>query len=543
MTNRQTNALCTASPENGEDVTVAVFGATSPRGQTWVEIRRGGSSTWVKFVDFADPAVVRRRLATNQILLDGGEWKDLHSKVAKITEFPPAPIIEQPGWSGSYFALPSGEVFAPEQAPAPHLLFEADTRKCLVSGTSVGWRRRVARPLADHPIPCFALMCTFAAPLLILTDRIGNFGFELSGPGGTGKSTLQHLAASVLGAPDDSSEGHYWITLNSTQAGIASALKGHADLPMILDEVALQAPGQRQRGRGAAIQDLAFQLGSGHEKLKHGQPSPASYRTVFLISTNQSLRDLAIAEHAETLDAAADRLMTIAIPRRISGVFEGRPDGFAEIADFAESLINSARHHHGEPFRRFLRKLVQHRADNEESLRTRISEHLASFRNLAGAINAGGSDRRVVDAFGLIMAAGRLAQRYRVLPGNFDCSAAALYCYNLHCVDRNQDSSFVNELIQISRRQGLPWLDKGKLASMTDIQLDRSVAFLHRNRSRQIELLFWPPAFKRLFPDWVRLLRSPQMVGILNGDSDRTTVQRLIRAGRKDRVYCFILPS
>lgn len=523
--------------------TFDVRGATSPRAEHWVEVRHAEKSVWIKFVDFADPASVKRRLAQKLILLGPGDWKALHAQVAELSDFPPMSIIEQPGWNGCYFALPSGEVFAPEDVETPHVLFEPDTRKCARSGSVGAWRRRVAAPLTDHPIPSFGLMLAFAAPLLALSDRIGNFGFELCGTGGCGKSTLQQLVSSALGGPTDGPNGHYWITMDSTRAGIALALQAHADLPMILDEAALHAPGSGQNSRGKAMMDLAFQLASGHEKLKHGQPSPQSYRSIFLISTNQSLRDLAKADHEATLDAAADRLISIPIADdRAGGIFERRPDGFSTVADFAQSLVRSAERNHGAPMRRFLRKLVEHRARDEEALRRRINEHLAHFRESVGVGDGGGSERRVVDAFGLIMAAGHLAKHYDVLPSNFRCEEAARYCYELQRHKGKKEASIVDKLVEISRNPGVRWVDTKKLPAMTNAQLDQTLAFLHRNRSRQVELLFWPAAFKKHFRQWARHLRDPALVGILNGDTDRPTVKRQIRAGRMDRVYSFILP-
>lgn len=53
----------------------------------------------------------------------------------------------------------------------------------------------------------------------------------------------------------------------------------------------------------------------------------------------------------------------------------------------------------------------------------------------------------------------------------------------------------------------------------------------------------WPPAFRSKFRQWASHLRDPALAGILNGDTDRPTVKRQIRAGRTDRVYSFILRS
>jgi hypothetical protein len=239
--------------------------------------------------------------------------------------------------------------------------------------------------------------------------------------------------------------------------------------------------------------------------------------------------------------AAADRLITLPVPSD-GGVFKTCPEGYAGRGEFAKALIKSAGEQHGTAIRRFLAQLVQHRADGEEKLRERIEHHIANFRCAAGVPDDDGSQSRVADAFGLVMAAGRLAKHYGVLPKRLDCEAVSLACYRLYRPAARRKTSILDELVEISRNPKTLTIDASKLRDLTNRQLDQHEAFLHRNRRGQTELLFWPPAFQRRFPDYGRTLRQPEVSAYMKVDKDRVTVKRPIRVGREDRVYCFVLP-
>lgn len=525
--------------------TLLVTGATSILGERWINVTLGEKSAWVPFVQIAtDPSRVKGTVAQSGMLLIGSRWSSFVEQVASLDEYPARPLIDQPGWSGVHFALPSGHVFSPRGAEEPVVVFDPNPLKCAASGTAANWRRKVAKPLVDQALPSFGMMLAFVAPLLKFTDRISNFGFELVGLGGKGKSTVQQLMSSALGGPVPSPSGHYWITLDATRAGISIALREHSDLPLILEEANLFSPGESDRVRGTRMKDLAFQLSSGHEKLKQGVSHPRAYRFVYLLSTNQSLRELAIGSAASPTSAAADRLMTIPVPDE-GGVFNSCPKAFAGRGEFAKVLLRCAREQHGTAIRRFLQKLVQHRADREENLAQRIEHHIVQFCRTAGIKDDDdGSPRRVAEAFGLVVAAGRLAQHYRVLPRSLDCEAVALACYRLHCPNADRkEAGILEQLVQISRDPKTISLNASKLRNLTTRELDEHGVFIHRNRRGQTELLFWPPAFQRRFRDFGSVLRKPEVAAMMKGEKGRKTLKRAIRQGREDRVYCFVLPS
>lgn len=326
-------------------------------------------------------------------------------------------MIERVGWNGQHFALPDGTVFSPSGAQQPDIVFQRIPRRCSPRGTFKGWKRKVARRLAGQALAEFVLCLAFAAPLLALTNRVGNFGFELVGGKGTGKSSLQQLMSSVLGALQGE-DGHYWVSFDATPNALEQSMAGFSDLPLILEEANLFVAGETARTRGNNFKALAFRLGGGSEKARFDQGQPKEFRLIFLTSSNERLAKL-MNINSEAARAAEDRLITLPIEGRPHGVLDFVPSGTANASQFIADLVAAADAHHGHAIRRFLSHLVQERADDERRLRAEIVRRMASFREKAGVDPNAGSAVRVADAFGLVFAAGALAKRYGALPRAF----------------------------------------------------------------------------------------------------------------------------
>jgi uncharacterized protein (DUF927 family) len=149
------------------------------------------------------------------------------------------PLLDRSGWTKRYFALPSGEVFSPAGAKKAVALFPADPGLCRWAGKALLWKRGVPGRLAGQHVASFAVMTAFATPILALAREVGNFGFEIIGAKGNGKSTLLQILASTSGYPFPSADGHYGMSMNATVNGLEIAMQDYADLVMPLDEATL----------------------------------------------------------------------------------------------------------------------------------------------------------------------------------------------------------------------------------------------------------------------------------------------------------------
>ena len=96
------------------------------------------------------------------------------------------------------------------------------------------WRGIANRALV-HPIPLVILIAACAPPLLSIIGA-SNFVVETAGTTSTGKTSVQRLAASVWGCPDERAEAsclHTWDTTRVWVERVGGLLDG---LPLILDD-------------------------------------------------------------------------------------------------------------------------------------------------------------------------------------------------------------------------------------------------------------------------------------------------------------------
>jgi hypothetical protein len=385
-------------------------------------------------------------------------------------------------------------------------------------------------------------MAMFAAPLLRLINRAGNFGFELSGPKGVGKSTLQFLASSVAGPALSRSGVNYWRSANATAAGLEGVMAEHADMPLIIEETNLFAAGESHRTRSAKLNELVFRLADGSVKARHHDHGQKRFRFIYITSTNEPLEQVLGSHRATVSDAAADRLLTLPVgDERPHGIFDFVPKAYADAAEFADELTRAASRHHGTAMRAFLEGLITAQQADAKGLRRMIQRPISKFRAAVGVNTNSGSESRIADAFGLVYAAGKLAKSFGALPPNWKCLKAARVAYELN---RSAAAGirWRQRVIRLSRAKGVVDLSKG-LARLSDADLAAIPAFKAIGRAGRQELLFTPAALETAFADRRSLFRDPQIKRMMITDRDRKSVKRRLRAGHEpERVYCFRLP-
>ncbi|MDY6949246.1 MAG: DUF927 domain-containing protein, partial [Pseudomonadota bacterium] len=312
-----------------------VKGAISLDGNKYVKARKRGKTAFIPYSEFMPGGQISKYLRQQNLILTGPHYRELVHQVDDLKSFTRAPLLEHPGWTDGYFALPCGTVMSPPDRSKGRAIFARLPEKCAKGGDGPAWRDEVAGLVANQPLPAFLLMAAFAAPLLRLTNRADNFGFEVVGEGATGKTTILRLVSTTAGAGRDAGEGVYWQTLGSTLAGLETSMQRHQDLPMILDEASLFMPKEGQRDRAASMVGLAFQLGSGHPRARWGDPQPVQYRFIWIVSSNEPASQTMQGNSHEREAAALDRLLTLPLPEGGQGVFDSVPQPFESGAEFA----------------------------------------------------------------------------------------------------------------------------------------------------------------------------------------------------------------
>lgn len=527
---------------------VDVRGATAPDGKPWVEVSaaEGKRSAWIPFDDLSDDAAkAKRRMRDADIVLFGDDLRTAINKARGVSAFPPLTLIERPGWSGPHFALISGEVFSPDGAGEPIVLFEPQPQKCSAKGTAA-WRKVVRQLARRQPVVTFAVMIAFAGPLLRLSRLRENIGFELSGPKGVGKSTLQHLATSVVGPALEPAGQNYWITANTTINALEAELPLHNDLMIVIEEMSVMGAASGAKARADQMRELVFRMTQGTPKGRFGTVRGHPSRFVYLTSTNDPIASLLAAQPSDAALAAGDRLLALPLStKRKHGIFEKTlPDGCDTGEDAARAIAELVSEHFGHPMRRFLRMLVKARADDEISLIQQIDGYIAKFRDAVGIDGNAGSEARVADSFGLIYAAGRLAQRFHALPKELDCMQAALKCYRINRKAVGSEITNAERLRRLAKKPGVVTVDVTDSTAAYRRRIGKAPALILMGKDGKRELLLTQKALERAFPKSKSLFADPAIKPLMRADTGRNTIKvKLVRGGKSVRVYAFRLPA
>jgi len=522
----------------------SITGILSQSGRKWINITSDEANVLVPFAEFHGAAKTAiDRLGARGFILPGPKRvQSLVEQVTRVRDFAPADVVEKVGWNGSHFALPDGTVFSPPGSVVPILAFNRIGGRCSERGDFRKWRRRVARRLAGQSLPEFSMSLAFTPPLLALTNRVGNFGFELVGVKGTGKSRLQQLVSSALGGAIQGEDGHYWVSFDATPNALEQMMEGFGDLLLVLEEANLFLAGETPRVRGNAFKALAFRMGNGSSKARFDQAVQRETRLLLLSSSNEPLAEL-IGIGSEAARAAEDRLITIPIfENRAHGVFDFIPEKYPNGDAFIAELIANADEHHGHAIRHFLRSLVADRARNESALRARIADLVVEFRTRAKVDPGKGSIVRVADAFGLVYAAGVLAKGYGILPTEYRPGASALACYQMHRAKEQTFPSLRDQLSAAIDREDVIDLGAGKIPELSEEQRTCALAFIRRRG--ETELWVRPEKVGQLVRNWNSIKSNSDVSDLLRREGHQRKVKRPIGPGGKPmRVYCFVLGS
>lgn len=517
-----------------------VEGFTSQRAAKFVRVENGDIVAYVPLSAFTlDERRARTVLAGAGIFTPGVAWRELCDDVAALHDFPHRLIADRSGWNGDAFFMPDGYVLAADETEHPAVAFEPNPARCKVMGTIEDWTASVAVPLTDQALPMTAVMMAFASPLLELIGRHENFGFELVGKGGTGKTTIQRLAASTCGGSE------YLQSFNATLAGLEEEMAASNGLLMTLDEAnAFYGDDQRQR-RGSKFKTVAFRLAIGKATRRYLGPQPERYYYIFLTSSNESLGSLLGAEARDVSAAASDRFMTLKIaPSRPHGIFEFVPGSYASAEAFAKALELAVAGNHGQPIRTYLHGLVEDVSRDRTAVADRIRANIQLWRERAG-VGSGddGAIGRVGDAFGLLYAAGVEAQRYGVLPEAWRCGQAVRDVYRNFYIGPKPPQPVDEELRAYLQQPGVYDLDARGLRSMGLALWQATPAFLQTNRQGHQEAILPKARVERDLPDLLSRLDSSRAGVRLNPEKGRDTNKRQVRLGHlPDRMLVLILP-
>jgi uncharacterized protein (DUF927 family) len=320
-----------------------------------------------------------------------------------------ARCVDQSGWHGDVFVLPSGIVIG---AKPDSIVLQAERtmqdNAFDIRGTLPEWKSNVAAKAIGNSRLILATSTAFAALLLDITnDQPG--GVQLRGDSQTGKTTATYMLASVWG-PGDPKAGQVrsWC---STANGMEAVATLFNDMTLALDEI-----GQADaREAGAMIYMLANQTGKLRMTRSGGTQRTRTFRLLVFSTGEVSLADKISEAGAQSHAGQEVRLLEVPSDAgKGMGVFEvlhGAPGGGA----FSDQIREATRRYCGTAGPAFLQRLVAARQDNPDKLLATVN---ALRERCLSKLDVGndGQVRSAAMRFALIGAAGELAIEYGVLP-------------------------------------------------------------------------------------------------------------------------------
>lgn len=268
-----------------------------------------------------------------------------------------------------------------------------------VAGTLDEWRDEVAALCLGNSRLLLSTSLAFAGPLLRLTNQ-SSFGVHLVGPSSIGKSTAMLVAASVLGKPANKIQ-----TWNATKVGLETTADLCNDSTLFLDEIGQADP----HVLGDTIYMLANGEGRARANADLSRRAKLQWRTAFLSNGEVDLEH-SLASVGKRHKAGHDvRMINIEADTDRHGIFEelhGHPSG----ASLSKTLAERTTRYHGVAFRSFVEELTL----DIDGAQAFVDEHRADMMRRLGAKECDGQVQRVADAFGLISAAGELANRFGI---------------------------------------------------------------------------------------------------------------------------------
>ncbi len=321
------------------------------------------------------------------------------------------------GWHGGSYVLPDFIAGASESESLVYQPGSGAAHQWNTRGTVAEWWDAIGRKCSGNSRLLLAVSCGFAGPLLVLAGAESG-GIHIFGGTSTGKSTALFVGASVCGGGDCGFVQSWRSTLN----GLEAIAEGHDDATLFLDELA------QVDAREAA--DIAYMLGNGQGKVRMSKGLTArerlTWQLLFVSAGEITLADHAASAGKRTRGGVEARLLNVEADAGSGmGLFE-ELHGTDSPDRFSGELKDAARRFYGSPFRAFLTRLVESRAESEEYIR-RVRE---TAKQGWVPADAAGEVTRAADRFAIIGAAGELASRWGITGWAEKAAlAAALRCF------------------------------------------------------------------------------------------------------------------
>lgn len=519
---------------------IDISSAANENGNIYYNVKADDQDVWVEASSFSQSDSANITMLRKHGLMIAGKnaVEQLQGALCDIKQMPDIILIESPGWMRDYrgFCSPDGTIIGKGNDGRDVAVFVA-SNICHQAGSRKDWKKSVAGELSGQSLAMFTVMSALAAPLLPLLGLPG-FCVEISGKKGTGKSTLQEIAASIYGSSDYHSDSGFGSTLADYLAYPHETNALYTHLPLIIDDIDEVVADSPPAACMDVFKKLVFgtgQLAAGHRKAHNPSVERGSVK---IMSTNCPLVDL-VGQSSETALAASDRIISLPIPPHYDfGVFDHLPSGFVNSSDYVDSILLAARTNYGHVGKEFLRLLHEDIGKDKAKLLQRLEKSQRMFIKKASIDTNNGAEMRIGKLFGAIYAAARYAQERALIPKGWQLGSAALHCYNIHRNSSIVPMPFEARLRDVAKRKSTIDTNDKTLSR----KLGNAPVMVTRKNS-YMEVLIRTTAIATVFPDWPKLKKTQTAKALMKTDGKHITVKRKVGSdGKSERVHCFRLP-
>lgn len=345
-------------------------------------------------------------------------------------------LVERVGWYKNHFALPS-KIYPINDELVLRVNNELE-RQFETSGSLEDWQEHIAKYAKNNSRLILALSCSFAAPLLKLTNEESG-AIHLVGNSSLGKTTALQVAASVWGS--NSFIKQWRVTCNALEV----VAQNHNDCLLPLDELA-QADSKQ-------VSDMIYMLANnqGKRRLKSDVTMKGTHNWATLIFSTGEIDIATKVAEANKKSFAGMEVRFISIPANCNGeygIFEDLHE-FRNGDQLSKHLKDSCNKYYGTAIDKYLEDLT----NDIDSATTQIKQIQQEFKNKYTLENSSGQVARVASRFGLIAAAGELAIKFGILSSLITGEAieAIAKCFKVWLIERgnSQDLEFKTSIAQV----------------------------------------------------------------------------------------------
>ncbi|WP_067936496.1 DUF927 domain-containing protein [Alicyclobacillus kakegawensis] len=211
-------------------------------------------------------------------------------EACNLTQLPMSRVSGHLGWQGKDGSLGFlfGHTWIPASEDGCEVAFrgvdagdEQIAEGYHTAGDIDEWIHALA-PAMEHDRARLAFYVAFT-PVLLHITKCSNFIVDFCGRTSTGKTTLQRIAASVVGNPDEKSADSALATWDSTRVFIERASAVVSGLPVILDDT-------KRARNGKVVADMLYTVANGRGRGRgnvKGISRTGTWRTVLISSGEQ----------------------------------------------------------------------------------------------------------------------------------------------------------------------------------------------------------------------------------------------------------------